>query len=83
MVKGKRKEMVNGKYLCSLCQFWKPTNEFYKRDITPNSLSCWCKECGKTRTKEYRLKYPERKKETDRLYYTKNSKKISARHKIG
>ncbi len=57
---------------CKKCGEEKELSEYYKSIENKDNKSTWCKECEKTRAKEYRNR-PEKKKMIDRYWREKNS----------
>jgi|ERR1700756_3868444 len=67
----KRQEVINNTKICSTCQVWKSTEEFYKSNISYTGLAYVCKSCVKIESKKLRDKAcPEAKR------------KISLNHKF-
>lgn len=55
----------DGRWQCSKCKDWKPSNQFYKSTSTAHGLTYYCKECQagphrETRIKRQTIAYRER-----------------------
>lgn len=75
--------IVDGMKRCSKCKENKPVDDFHKNEKRLTGLVSSCKKCYqdfyeenseeiKARNSNYRLKNPEKKKETDENYYKEN-----------
>ena len=69
------------KKICTKCKELKSLNKFYKHKTYKNGRKSECKECAKTRGKEYHKKNLKKNHIRNRKYYKKNAKEITIKHK--
>ena len=62
--------------VCSKCNEEKEFGEFNKNRASKDGLGSRCKSCGKSESREWRTKNPERKTELNKAYYEKNKKDL-------
>ncbi len=67
--------MEEGKKRCPQCEQEKDFSAFGKNKNYTDKLNRVCKVCHNTRQTEYRVKYPERSRETAKRSYQKHRKK--------
>jgi hypothetical protein len=60
---------------CGKCKMKKQISEFGKNKSNKDGVSDRCKECERQRSKEYRLKNPEKQKESSKRWRLKNPEK--------
>lgn len=66
---------------CGRCQEIKDESNFGFDKRTPTGLRSTCNECRRLESKEYRQKYPSRRKQILQVYYQKNKEKELERFK--
>lgn len=66
---------------CGRCKEIKPIDQFGKDKRTKSGLRCECNECRRLESKLYRIKNPEKKKESKKKYYDLNKEKETKRLK--
>jgi hypothetical protein len=67
--------------ICRKCNIEKETCEFGKRKTSKDGLRSYCNQCRSLESKQYRLKNPEKRKNTIKNYYEKNKDIINEKSK--
>lgn len=70
------------KKVCTNCKEEKSLENFGVNKKSKDGLNCRCKECIIILSKEYREKYPERKKESSKKYILRNKEKIKQKAQL-
>jgi len=63
---------------CSVCKQILPLESFGKSANSKTGRRSSCNNCRKIESKSYRERYPDKKREMDRLYYLANTEKVRA-----
>lgn len=69
---------------CRACKQYKPTTDFWKRNVSPDRLQYDCKKCSRERVRKYREDNPEyaiKRKKFDHKYRALHGEEINARVK--
>ncbi len=80
MTKDIDQEIGQGK-TCTKCGEWKPLDEYYARESSKDGFRNDCKECMKSRTRQFRVENLDHVKSLEKKTRVKNADSIRERDK--